>query len=95
VKAMANLIDSISADRGGLEALSTIERILIHRCAFAELHASKEEQNAAEGKPFDLARWCVMTDRVMRLGQLIGLERRARELPTLAEQLRDEEQQQP
>jgi hypothetical protein len=75
----------ISDDQGGSEAMSVIARSLAERYVHAEALAVAIEARAAAGEQFDTPQYLAILDRLARLGQALGLERKARPVQSLAE----------
>lgn len=77
----------IGDDLGGLAELSGIQRSLLDRFLHAEALAAQIEERARNGEPFDTGQYLAIVDRVLRLGSTLGLQRKAKRVPTLAERL--------
>lgn len=87
-----DLIDQFEDDLGGHDALSEGQRQLARRCAMLAAECERLEADAALSGVFDADRYGVLTDRLGRALQRIGLRRVKRDAaPTLAELLNAEE----
>ena len=93
---LRDLIADSTNDLGGIEAVSSAEKLLIRRCAMLALQAELMEQNfaknedgAASVKALDA--YQRTTNTLRRTLELLGLRRRARDVtprtPTLREYL--------
>jgi len=81
-----DLYEQIVADLGGQDAISEGQRQLARRAAMLSA-ASEGMEDVAVGNPdqFDIERFGMICDRIGRLFQRLGLERRPRDVsPTLA-----------
>ncbi len=76
---------TIGDDLGGLDTLSGIQRSLLERFIHVEALAVKIEGTARAGEPFDTSQYLAAVDRVLRLGQTLGLHRVPKRTPSLAE----------
>lgn len=74
-------------DLGGLPALSYQQRALTERALFLELHLQTEEAKLANGEDFDSGRWVQACNALTGVLKTLGLERRARDVPSLPEYL--------
>lgn len=84
-RALSTRLATIGEDLGGLDQLSGIQRSLLERFIHAEALAVRIEENARTGKAFDSAQYLAVVDRVLRLGQALGLHRKAKRVPSLRE----------
>jgi hypothetical protein len=82
-----DLVESITADLGGRDLLSEGQRQLIRRASMLSAEAERLEALAVRGEAFDAETYGVLTDRLGRTLQRIGLKRVAREIPSLASYL--------
>jgi hypothetical protein len=73
-----DLISQISADRGGKDAITTAEWQLIRRAASLCVMAESIEADMAREMPFDLNGYGMITDRLRRVLESVGLDRRPR-----------------
>lgn len=71
-------IVGIADDLGGIESLSVIQRDLTQRYVHACALATEIEGKAREGQPFDTGQLLAIYDRITRLAQAIGIQRRQR-----------------
>jgi len=88
VKAVVERAKHVAQDLGGIEELSRIEQDLIVRYAFTSEQCEQNEADALQGKPINAFLYLSRVDRIVRLAALIGIKRRAKQLPTLQEYLR-------
>lgn len=86
-RALHDRLAVIGDDLGGLTELTGIQRSLLDRFVHAEALATQIEDRARAGEPFDTGQYLAVVDRVLRLGQALGLQRKAKRVPTLAERL--------
>ena len=75
----------IGNDLGGLDNLSAIENVLVEKLVHVNALASQIEERARAGQPFDVNQYLCVVDRVLRLGQVLGTQRRARPVPRALE----------
>jgi hypothetical protein len=83
VRAVVEHAQAVALDLGGADNLTTIARDLILRLAFNTAQIEEAEAAALRGEPVDTPTYFARLDRAMRLASTLGLERRARELPSL------------
>ena len=77
------LVSAICADLGGDEALSELELAIARRCAFIALQCEAIEARALRGVELDrgdIELHASLSDRLRRLGQSVGLQRRSRDV---------------
>lgn len=86
-RALSTRLVGIADDLGGLDHLSGIQRSLLERFIHAEALAVNLEENARDGTEFDIGHYLAVVDRVVRLGQTLGLTRVAKRVPSLQELL--------
>lgn len=70
---------------GGPDNVTVLQEALARRWTTLDLRASQMESDAAAGRPFDLASFVAITDRLHSLSRTLGLERRAKPLRRLAD----------
>jgi hypothetical protein len=81
-----DLIDSVTADLGGLDRLATGERQIVQRAAMIGTMAEDIEARWLLGEPVDATVLCTLANAQRRLFESVGLSRRPRELtPSVAE----------
>jgi hypothetical protein len=73
-----DLIEEISNDLGGPDRLSEGQRQLIRRAASLSIMAESIEADMARDMAFDVTVYGTIADRLRRLFETIGLERRAK-----------------
>lgn len=78
-------------DLGGADALSYQQTALVDRALFLELHLQQEESKLTTGGEFDSGKWVQACNSLAGIFAKLGLERRAREVPSLAEYLKAKE----
>lgn len=86
-RALHERLAVIGDDLGGIDQMSGIQRSLLERFIHAEALAVEIEDRARKGEPFDTGQYLTIVDRVLRIGQTLGLHRKAKQVPTLAERL--------
>lgn len=92
-EARAALAAAIVADLGGLEALTTVAAGMVERHARLELVDDYLFSNVQRLGPLTgkgrtraaLTAWLAVVDRLQKSAMVLGLERRARKIPSLAE----------
>jgi hypothetical protein len=75
-----DVLASIVADFGGVERLSEGQKQMARRCAMLSVECEKMESAAVAGLPFDVDRYGLLTDRLGRAFQRLGLRRVAHDL---------------
>jgi hypothetical protein len=71
-------------DLGGIERLSYAQRSLAERCIWLERYVGLQEQEMLE-EHFDPRTWILACNSLLNIYSRLGLERRARDIPTLHE----------
>ncbi len=96
-KLLRERLRALCTDLGGEAALSYQERSLAERLIHLEWQIGEWEALARDGKPVDQARYLHAVNAMNGLVRSLGLKRRAKEVPSLQEFLRQraEEQDQP
>jgi hypothetical protein len=86
-KAFNKLVADIYSDLGGRDRLSAIELALVE--AFAGAACSLDALNARIllGEKIDLSSYLQASSTMVRIGSRLGLQRRSREIPALADYL--------
>jgi len=82
---MRRRFDEVSADLGG--DLSYLTRSLVSRYLWQEFWIQTQEQALAEGQQIDIGRYTQAVNAASGLAAKLGLERRQREVPNLADYL--------
>ena len=78
----------LTDDLGGADQLSYQRRTLAERAVWLEYHLSRQEQALAEGgEDFNAGQWVQSCNALVGLLKTLGLDRAARDVPTLAEYL--------
>jgi hypothetical protein len=75
-----NVLASIVTDLGGVERLSEGQKQMARRCAMLSVECEKMESAAVAGLPFDVDRYGLLTDRLGRAFQRLGLRRIAHDV---------------
>lgn len=88
-------LQELVGDLGGADALSYQERSLAERLIHLEWQIGEWEALARDGKPVDHARYLHAVNALNGLVRSLGLKRRAKPVPTLAEFLADRAEQPP
>jgi hypothetical protein len=73
-----DLIDSVTADLGGLDRLATGERQIVQRAALLGTMAEDIEARWLLGEPVDAITLCTLANAQRRLFEAVGLQRRSR-----------------
>lgn len=84
-KLLAARLRALVADLGGADALSYQERSLAERLIHLEWQIGEWEALARDGKPVDHARYLHAVNALNGLVRSLGLKRRAKPVPSLAE----------
>jgi hypothetical protein len=94
-----DITSAILADQGGADRCSESRTQLIRRFAAAAVLAEQLESKLANGAEIDIQQHATLSSTLVRLAQRIGIDRVAREVPSLAEYLaslpKDEIEEQP
>ena len=75
-----DVLASIVTDLGGVERLSEGQKQMARRCAMLSVECEKMESAAVAGLPFDVDRYGLLTDRLGRAFQRLGLRRVAHDV---------------
>lgn len=75
-----SLVESIEADLGGADRLSTAKRALVTRAAVTAAIVESMEAAALTGGEIDLAGYVALTNNLRRLLTTLGLERVAKDV---------------
>lgn len=78
-------------DLGGADHLSYPQRSLVERALWLEYWLAQQEDQLARGKEFDVARWTQAANSLQGILTKLGLERKARDVPSLSEYLANRE----
>jgi hypothetical protein len=83
-----DILSAIVADLGGADRLSEGQRQLARRCSLLAVECELIEAKAVAGEAIDLEAYGVMTDRLGRAFQRLGLKRAAKDItPHVADYL--------
>lgn len=83
--------DEMCTDLGGADRLSYMQRSLVERSLWLEYWLSQQEQALAKGSDFDVSRWIQAANSLQGVYSRLGLERKAREAPTLHQYINSKE----
>jgi hypothetical protein len=75
-----DILSAIVSDLGGSDRLSEGQRQLARRCALLAVESEKLEAKSVAGEEIDIDRFGMMTDRLGRALQRLGLKRVAKEI---------------
>ena len=89
-KVFDRLVADIENDLGGHAALSTIERALVEAFAGAAVTLQHLNARLALGQSIDLAQHAQAVSAMVRVASRLGLQRRAKDVPTLADGIRQD-----
>ncbi|GEK72948.1 MULTISPECIES: hypothetical protein [Halomonas] len=82
---MRRRFDEVASDLGGAESLSYLQRSLVSRYLWAEFWIQRQEQAMAEGNDVDMGRYTQAVNSASGLANKLGLDRVARDVPTVRE----------
>lgn len=87
--AMRSRWQELTADLGGADRLSYAQRSLVERALWLEHYLHLQEQKLASGdhEEFDAGKWTQACNALQGILTKLGLERKARDVTTLAEYL--------
>jgi hypothetical protein len=75
-----DLVADVASDLGGFDRLSALEKQLIRRAASLSIMCEAIEADLVGEKQVDVERYGMLTDRLRRLAQRLGLSRLARDV---------------
>lgn len=78
-------VQELTDTLGGEDHVTPQQKMLIQRASWAHRRLQEMEAQYASGAGLDAGEWSTLTGSLTRCLQLLGLERRARPVPTLAE----------
>ena len=81
--------DAVCADLGGADRLSYMQRSLVERALWLEYWLANQERELATGQAFDVSRWVQAANGLQGIYSKLGLERKARDVPSLHEYLKE------
>ena len=81
-KLVRSVIDAIAVDLGGIDTLSEGKRQLVQRAAVLGALIEEHEARWLVGEPFDAAEYPAAINAQRRVLTSLGLERRARDVPS-------------
>lgn len=79
---------ALTNDLGGADVLSYQERLLVERVLWLEYWIAQQEQSMASGGDVDMGRYTQAVNSIQGLVMKLGLQRRAKDVPNLAEYLK-------
>lgn len=82
---MRERFKAFTNDLGGAERLSYAQRSLIERALWLEFWLASQERELASGGDFDVGKWVQAANSLQGIMSKLGLERVAREVPSLRE----------
>jgi hypothetical protein len=77
--------DALTGDLGGADQLSYQQRSLCERALWLEYWLSQQEQTLAAGGEFNVGQWVQASNSLQGIFSKLGLQRVAKEVPSLAE----------
>lgn len=80
----------VCSDLGGQDQLSYMQRSLVERGLWLEYWLANQERELAGGNEFDVGKWVQATNSLQGIYSKLGLERKARNVPSLSEYLAGE-----
>lgn len=89
---LRNAYDEVISDLGGVEGLSHVQVCLAERFVFLEFILRTLEQRIVESPKKSeamLSRWIQGLNSIVGLAKTIGLQRRAKKIPSLQKYLKD------
>ncbi len=84
-------LEDLQTDLGGRDQLSYQQRSLTKRAVWMEAVIEQQELALARGEPVDQGKLTQSVNSLIGLLKTLGLERKAQDVPTLAEYLRNRE----
>ncbi|ABI56416.1 hypothetical protein ACN2MM_05970 [Alkalilimnicola ehrlichii MLHE-1] len=79
--------DEVCNDLGGADRLSYMQRSLVERGLWLEYWLAQQEQALSKGGDFDVGKWVQAANSLQGIYSRLGLERRQRDVPDLAQYL--------
>jgi hypothetical protein len=87
-KAVRERHEAILTDLGGPDSLSSIKLSLVRRFVWFEAMIEGMECRAAASEPVDVGVWTQLVNSWLGIARMLGLERRPKRLPSVAEYLK-------
>jgi hypothetical protein len=81
------LASAFAVDQGGLDQCSDVKIGVIRQLAATTVKAEMLWAEMMDGKPVSVAELCSLASTAVRLSSRLGLERRQKDVPVLAEYL--------
>lgn len=81
----------VCSDLGDETALSYMQRSLVERALWLEYWLTQQERELMQGAQFDVSRWIQACNSLQGIYSRLGLERRAKDVPSLGEYMADRE----
>lgn len=94
VREMRDRFEAFASDLGGADQLSYAQRSLVERGLWLEYWLADQERQLATGAEFDVGKWVQAANSLQGIYSKLGLERRARDVPSLATYLASKEAKQ-
>jgi hypothetical protein len=79
--------DTVCNDLGGADRLSYMQRSLVERGLWLEYWLSQQERELARDADFDVGKWVQAANSLQGIYSKLGLQRKAKDVPSLAEYL--------
>ena len=83
--------EALTGDLGGSDCLSYAQRSLCERAMWLEYWLSRQESELANGGEFDVGKWVQAVNSLQGIFAKLGLKRRQKDVPDLADWLRQRE----
>lgn len=83
--------DALTGDLGGADRLSYAQRSLCERALWLEYWLASQERALAQGGDFAVGGWVQATNALQGIFTKLGLQRVARDVPSLHEWMRERE----
>jgi hypothetical protein len=87
VRRYREIFQAVCADQGGVERMSEVRLRLARRLTAASVMAEDLERKHVNGEAIDVEQHALLASTSLRLGGRLGLERVAKDVPSLSEYL--------
>lgn len=77
----------MTSDLGGADSLSLAQRLLVERALWLTYWLETQEAALAQGQEFDVGKWIQAANGLQGILAKLGLERKARDVPSLTDYL--------
>ena len=88
---MRNRYAEMTSDLGGADSLSLAQRLLVERALWLVYWLETQEVALAQGQEFDVGKWVQAANGLQGILAKLGLERKARDVPSLQSYLASRE----